>query len=311
MSNISSLFSEKFPFASSYFSNLIDLVKSGKKKFPQALIFEGADTKSQYLFALELARVLNCQKEASADCDCVNCKWIKSFGHPNIINISEIHFKPEGDETKTIISTKQAREIEKQLLTSTDDYRFFIFFSSSECDYEIGELEEFNQLNYSTDINFSIKPLEAQTFHPSTPNALLKSIEEPPEKTTFVFLTKSKEDILSTIVSRCLTFKLSGQRQKRDYSYILNIISNYPNWNYQDALNISSNLVDLIKTQGIELEEVLNDILEYLKDLLKNSFNSKIEQDIKLISTAIKQSRANLSDKIILENLFLRMVRGY
>ena len=33
--------------------------------------------------------------------------------------------------------------------------------------------------------------------------------------------------------------------------------------------------------------------------------------DINLISYAIKQSKANMSDKIVLENLFLKILRGY
>ena len=76
---------EKFPFAYNYFSILLELVKTGERKFPQALIFEGADTKNQYLFALELARILNCQNDGENDCDCLNCQWIKTYTHPNII----------------------------------------------------------------------------------------------------------------------------------------------------------------------------------------------------------------------------------
>ena len=33
-------------------------------------------------------------------------------------NVSEIHFKGEGDESKTVISAKQAREVEKSLMLS-------------------------------------------------------------------------------------------------------------------------------------------------------------------------------------------------
>ena len=198
---LNSLFQNKFPFAYRYFSELINLVFENKREFPQALILEGADTKTQYLFALELARILNCMGDKSSTCECVNCKWIKSQTHPAINNVSEIHFKGEGDETKTVISAKQAREIEKNLVLSSDYHRFFIFFSSGEKEYDPFELSDFQELNYSTDINFEIKPLNYNTFHPTTPNALLKSIEEPPKGVTFVFLTKSREDILPTIVN--------------------------------------------------------------------------------------------------------------
>jgi len=72
-------FEKKFPFAYNYFSSLLKEVKNANRKFPQALIFEGNDTLAQYYFALELARNLNCNNSGSLNCDCVNCKWIKSY----------------------------------------------------------------------------------------------------------------------------------------------------------------------------------------------------------------------------------------
>ncbi|MBR5303514.1 MAG: hypothetical protein IKU37_01645 [Candidatus Gastranaerophilales bacterium] len=307
------IFNKKFPFAYNYFSELLNLVFENKRNFPQALIFEGADTKTQYLFALELARILNCQGNKTNSCDCVNCKWIKTHSHPAINNVSERHFKGEGDESKTVISAKQAREIEKSLTLSSDYHRFFIFFSSNEKKYDPFELADFQNLNYATNIDFSIKPLTFNTFHSTTPNALLKSIEEPPKRTTFIFLTKSKEDILPTIVSRCQVFKLSGLKEKLNYNDILTIISSYPNIDYKNAFEISDNLQKYIKENNIDIEIILNKILEYLKDLLKQNpqTNIKINKDIKTINEAIKQSRTNMSDKIVLDTMFLRLARGY
>ena len=103
------IFENKIPFAYSYFSNLLNLVFEKKRKFPQDLIFEGTDTKTQYLFALELARILNCQKNREQDCDCINCKWIKTHSHPAINNVSQIHFKGDGDESKTVISLRRKK----------------------------------------------------------------------------------------------------------------------------------------------------------------------------------------------------------
>ena len=307
-------FKEKFPFAYNYFSTLLELVKKGEKQFPQAIIFEGADTKNQYLFALELARILNCQNNNEKHCNCINCKWIKTFSHPAINNVSQIHFKGEGDESKTVISVKQAKKIEQLLSLSSDYHRFFIFFSSDEKKYEDGELVNFKNLGYG-EINFSIKPLNYSTFHPTTPNALLKSIEEPPQRTTFVFLAKSKEDILQTIVSRCLTFKLNSKKENLSYKEIYPIISDYPNIDYYKALDISDNLQKHLK-ENPDTEIVLNQFMEFLKDLIKqNIFNNelcqKIKQDIIFINNAIKQSKANMIDKIVLDTLMLKIARGY
>ena len=310
---LNSVFKDKIPFAYSYFLELLNFVFENKREFPQALIFEGADTKMQYLFALELARILNCQKDRSENCDCINCKWIKSHSHPAINNVSQMHFKGEDDTSKTVISVKQAREIEKNLALSSDYHRFFIFFSSDEKEYDPFELVDFQKLNYSTDINYSIEPLNYATFHPTTPNALLKSIEEPPKKTTFIFLAKSREDILPTIVSRCQTFKLSGFKEKLNYSDILPIIQQYPSIDYKKAFDISDNFQKYLKENGDAFELALNKMLEYLKDLLIQNpqmFN-KINKDIEIVNNAIKQKRANMSEKIVLDTMFLKIARGY
>lgn len=310
---IDNFFENKIPFAYNYFSNMLELVFKQERKFPQALVFEGADTKIQLLFALELARILNCQKDKSLSCDCINCKWIKTHSHPAINYVSQIHFKGENDESKTVISAKQAKEIEKNLTLSSDYHRFFIFFSSKEKEYEPQELNDFAKLNYNTDINFSIEPLNYQSFHPTTPNALLKSIEEPPEKTTFIFLTKSKEDILPTIISRCLVFKLSGMKNNLEYNSISGITSCYFDINYKNAFDISQTMQNHIKESNESLELSLNRLLEYLKDTLKQNLHlsAKINNDIKIINEAIKHSRTNMSDKIVLDTMFLRIARGY
>ncbi len=311
---INEYFMEKFPFAYNYFSTLLELVKKNKRHFPQAIIFEGTDTKNQYLFALELARILNCKNDDQKNCDCINCKWIKSYSHPAINNVSQIHFKGDGDESKTVISVKQAKKIEQSLNLSSDYHRFFIFFSSDEKKYENDELNDFKNLGYK-EIDYSIKPLEYSTFHPTTPNALLKSIEEPPLNTTFIFLTKSKENILQTIVSRCLVFKLNSKKQNLSYREIYPIICDYPKINYLKAIEISDNLQKLIK-ENLNTEIILNKFLEFLKELIiQNNFNTelykKIKNDMYSINTAIKQSNANLSDKIVIDTLMLKIARGY
>ena len=56
--------------------------------------------------------------------------------------------------------------------------------------------------------------------------------------------------------------------------------------------------------------------MEFLKDLIKqNIFNNelcqKIKQDIIFINNAIKQSKANMIDKIVLDTLMLKIARGY
>ena len=294
---INEIFKNKFPFAYNYFSTLIET----KKDFPQSIILEGTDTFNSYYFALELARIKNCTGDKTPNCECTNCKWIKSYTHPAINNVSQIHFKPDGDETTTTISVKQVQEIEKTLTLSSDYHRFFIFFSSKKAD------KNANEFGYN-EINYTIEPLASQIFNKFAINAMLKSIEEPPKNTTFVFLAKSKEDIISTIVSRSQVFKTASIPSIIDYSDILPYLSNYFNLDYIKALDIANNFQNYEDT-----DLALNKLIAYLKDILiqQPSLQSKIMKDIYFISDAIKHLHANMSNKVVLEALFLKIARGY
>ena len=125
-------FKGKFEFSSKYFEALF---KSGKK-FPQSIVLEGLDTYGQYFFALELSRILNCKKGGKSDCDCINCSWIRENKHPQVITVTPIDFKPQGDESKTVISVKQTREIIKMLSQQSDYHRVFIFLDAKEGQYD-------------------------------------------------------------------------------------------------------------------------------------------------------------------------------
>ncbi len=306
---INEIFKIKFPFVYNYFSEILKAKASGEREFPQSIILESMDCFDSYYFALELARVLNCMGDKTPNCNCTNCKWIKSYTHPAINNVSQIHFKPDGDDTKIKISVTQAREIEKVLTLSSDYHRFFIFFSSKK--------DEIQSNKYGfDDIDFSIEPVNMKILNKESANALLKSIEEPPKNTTFVFLVKSREDILPTIVSRSQVFKLSVIPEILNYQDIMPYLSNYFELDYLSAIELSENILNHISTNNFDSELVLNKIIAYLTDILKANINNialseKINRDIGFISEAIKHTRANMQDKIILEALFLKIVRGY
>jgi len=312
-----SVFENSFPFAYEYFNTLLECVFEKKRKFPQAIIFEGSDTVKQYLFALELARILNCNNEKKQNCACINCNWIKDFSHPSIVNVSQIHFKPDNDDSKTVISVKQAREIENVLKLSSDYHRFFIFFSSSNMDtLEEDEKKLFSDLGYKNDLQYSIEPLEYKTFQNATLNILLKSIEEPPENTTFVFLTRTRENILPTIVSRCQVFKLSSKTNSKSRNINFDFNFMYSKIKPDSIFDILEQIQKFLKEEMYEMEIFLNEFLNFLKDLLianisNNEASEKIKRDIFIVNQAIKYSKASIQDRIVLESMLFKIIRGY
>ena len=306
---INPFFKEISPFCYNYFSTLLSAVENNTRRFPQAIIFEGIDTKLQFLFTLELACELNSIHHDKAVCE----KWIKNHSHPTVNYISQIHNKPDDDDTKSVISTKQAKVIESSIKTTSDYHRFFIFFSSQQYNYTADELKYFEILGYNSDINYSIEPLEYTTFHERALNILLKSVEEPPEKTTFVFLTNSKENILPTITSRCQVFKIGNYVKNTANPEIQKLFNFYPEINYTNAYELSDVLLNYAKNNEVNILTILNEFTLYLKSLIAFNISQyqKLTSDIKIINQASKMIKGNVNPKNSVETMFFRLARGY
>ena len=106
----------KFEYFTNYFETAF---KNDKRSFAQSLVLYGQDITAQYYLAMEIARQLNCMKTGAPDCDCINCSWIRNNQHPAVLTISKNDNKPSDDDSKTVISIKQANEIKGSLMTSS------------------------------------------------------------------------------------------------------------------------------------------------------------------------------------------------
>ena len=279
------LLSDKYPFLTNYFTQAIN---TKTRALPQSLLFYGNDLEAQYIWALEIARLLNCKKDKSDDCNCLNCKWIKENSHPAVLTISKIDNKPEDDDSKTVISIKQSQMIKETLISSSEFHRVYIF-----CD---------------KDENGNVAGLNPLNFQAETANSLLKIIEEPQAGVTFIFLTRYIDDVLSTIISRSQCFFVpSKEKISYDYSIIEGIFTNYYQYKRKNVFEISQALQDLNKDYSIL--EILNAIQNYILILLKsNPKNNNFIEHIKIIETAKKQANLGLKSINIFDDICLKLI---
>ena len=159
----------------------------------------------------------------------------------------------------------------------------------------------------------SIEPLKYDTFNIAAVNTLLKSVEEPPKNTSFIFLTNSKENILPTITSRCQVFKLNSNLYNNNYYEVSDIIQLYQNINIQNAYQIADKIFDCAKDRQLSIIEIFEKINIFLKDaIIQNQSNcNKCMSDIKIINQAQKMIKANVSEKLAVETMVFRIARGY
>ena len=282
------LLSNKYPFLTNFFQNAI-VNNENKNKLTHSILFYGGDTTSQYILATEIARLLNCTGDKSDDCQCLNCKWIREGKHPAVLTFSRFDNKPEDDTTTTVISVKQAEYIRNSLLTASDFHRVFIFCDRDE---EEGEIKGLNGMN----------------FQKETANSLLKSIEEPPENVTFIFITRNKEDMISTIISRSQCFFVPDENvESRSFEQVHSLINNYWDISRELVFDVSEKLFELTKEYSpiILLEQIQNYMLYVLKENHKQRF---LIDDIHLVEISKKEIIKGMKPDVVFDELFLNII---
>ena len=279
------LLSDKYPFLTNYFTQALT---SDSRPLPQSILFYGNDLESQYILATEVARLLNCKNDKSDNCECFNCKWIREHSHPAVMTISRIDNKPEDDDSKTVISIKQAALIKETLMSASEFHRVFIF-----CDRdEEGNISGLNQTN----------------FQAETANSLLKIIEEPQPGVTFIFLTRYIDDLLPTIISRSQCFFVPlKEGVNYNYDIIKGVFENYWDFERKDIFDLSQKLTDLTKEHTVT--EVLQSIQNYILTVLKsNPKRREFIDHIRLTEESLEQAKLGMKPINIFDNLCLKII---
>lgn len=288
--------SQKYPKLLKYFESGI---QDDNKNISHCLLFWGPDIKSQCELALEVARLLNCSKDGEEACDCLNCRWIKEQTHPAVKIYTRLDFKDGTDDEdstkgKKNINISQAKSIINELAVTSDYHRVYIF-----CD---------------RDDDGNLLPLNQVNFPEATSNALLKTFEEPPKNTTFIFLTNDKTDIISTVVSRAQSFFVPSKLEDNcTYNLVETVISNYWQIERGKVLDFENNILKLMSEN--EPMEIFTQIQNYMLATMKaNSENKqlfyRLMHDIKFVEDAKLQISLTpaMGLMAVVENLAFKMI---
>ena len=157
-----------------------------KEKVNHAYLLEGADGSGKRMIAEAFARALQCEKGGTDGCGtCHSCRQADSQNHPDIMLVT--HEKP---------ATISVADVRGQIVS----------------DVSIRP--------YNGKYKIYIMP-EAEKMNAQAQNALLKTLEEPPEYAVIILLTVNAASLLDTIRSRCVHLTLHPVDQKLVQEYLM------------------------------------------------------------------------------------------
>ena len=145
-----------------------------RRRLPQSVMLTGGSEALREKCAKELAEAVLCTAPKGVPCGrCADCLKAKAGVHPDVIRVV-----PDGGR-KTLSVEKVRSNVRDTLWIAPNEAEKTVYIFPN-----------------------------ADELSPLVQNALLKSIEEPPEFVMFIFLAARRESFLTTVISRTTEFVL-------------------------------------------------------------------------------------------------------
>jgi len=183
-------------------------------KLPQAYIFSGPAGTGKLLTAFTLAKALNCTAPDANQrpCNtCSSCKKIDNFMHPDVTFIFPT---PNFDlsEQGVVVKEKENQQYQAYIQAKkTTPHKDHTFDAATAI-----RIEQIRGLQYNVFLGRhegNYKVIIVENFDKLTrqaTNAFLKTLEEPPPNTLFIFTCENKLALLPTILSRCICLNFTA-----------------------------------------------------------------------------------------------------
>ena len=244
------------------YSTLLNCKKNNK--FPQAILLNGYKDTPLLEIAKYVAKAIVCEKEDPCD-ECLDCLRIENGNYTDLIVI---------DGSEHSIKKGQIEEIQER-------------FSMSALETNGSKIYIINKIENAT--------TEAV-------NSLLKFLEEPTSDIYAIITTANINNVLSTIISRCMNIRL-----KKTSKHQLVVDATKKNIPLEDALILSrfqgslDSIIDTYENSSyLSLKDVLIEFMEQMKDGEDLLYFGQVE-----ISELIKDKNDFLMFLELLEIIFI------
>lgn len=239
------------------------------KTVSHAYLINGETRSGKEFIAKIFAKTLLCEKGEVEPCgQCHSCIQAEGRNHPDIIFVA--HEKPN--------------------VIGVDDIRLGInetvMIKPYASRYKVYIMEEADKMT-----------VQAQ-------NALLKTLEEPPEYAVFILLTSSTDMMLSTILSRCITLNMKPVRDSDMRKYLMTQLG-VPEYRAEICIAFARGNVG--RAKALASSEDFDKIRKEALSLLKNIYDMEISEVMDALKR-IKDYGFDIADYLDIMSVWYRDV---
>ena len=200
---------------------LLTTVKENRVSHAQ--LFLGPEGSGSLALAVAYAQYISCENKSDNDScgECNSCRKYQKLVHPDL-HFSYPFFAKHKDNTALTFIDQWRKAFLKNPYLNLDEWRTYLEAENKQANINIAECHQIIR-------KLSFKPFESEykilimwlpEYLDKEGNTLLKIIEEPAQKTLFLLVAESQDDILNTILSRTQLVKIPALKDADVQTYL-------------------------------------------------------------------------------------------
>ncbi len=186
------------------------------QRLAHAYLFVGPEGSGKDATALELAKVIHCERGGEDACGtCTSCLHVQSMSHPDVQFVTALpRGKDEGNDDGPLdkVAPSDVHLIQEELQAKgADPYHQIVLPRANVI--KVSSIREVRRESSMTTSDRRTRVTiisQAERMNDEASNTLLKTLEEPSGETLLILTTARREQILPTIQSRCQVIRFEA-----------------------------------------------------------------------------------------------------